>query len=323
MLRVLLVGIIGAFLAWGGYWFFGSRAVEREATAWIAATPEASVESLRVRGFPNRFDLTLTQPVYDTPDLAWSAPFAQVFALSYKPNHVLVVFPHDQSLRVLGADWMLNSSDMRASLVARASSEIGLDRANLVIEALRARGVSGDSLRADKVRLASRALDDDPHAHEIGAEVLGLRPPPGFLAQVDPNGALPPVIERVHLDGVVRFGRPLYRAAGSDARIEALDLRGLTIDWGAVSLNAEGALQVDGAGQVAGDVSVTLANWRLLLDGLRAAGLWDPGMDPLILGLLGGLAREDGDETTLTLPLTAQGGTLYLGPFALGRLPVL
>ncbi|MCC5985710.1 MAG: DUF2125 domain-containing protein [Rhodobacteraceae bacterium] len=323
MLRGLLIGIIVAFLAWGGYWAFGSRALERTVGDWIAATPEASAENVRVRGFPNRFDLTLTRPAYESPALGWTAPFAQVFALSYKPHHMIAVFPHDQSLRLNGTDWAISSSDMRASLVTQVSGQPELDRATLVIEALRARGITGEALQADTVRIASRKLDDDPLAHELGIEVLGLRLPPEALALADPAGALPAEVARLHLDAVIRFDRPLDVGGGPSARVRGLEVRAGRAEWGAVTVHAEGALRADAAGLISGEMAVTVTEWERLMEGARAAGVWDAGADPLITGLLSGLAREDGDAATITLPLTADRGTLYLGPFPLGALPTL
>ena len=327
MLRVLLIGIIGAFLAWGSYWAFGSRALERSVGDWIAATPEATAEAVEVRGFPNRFDLTLTAPAYDSPALGWSAPFAQVFALSYKPHHMIAVFPHDQSLRINGADWAISSADMRASVVTKVSSQMAgqpeLNRATLVIDALRARGITGEALQAETVRIASRKLDDDPLAHDLGVEVLGLRLPPEVRALADPVGALPAEVARLHLDAVIRFDRPLDAAGASSARVRGLEVRAGRAEWGDVTLDAEGALEVDAAGLISGEMAVTVTEWQLLMEGARAAGVWDAGADPLISGLLSGLAREDGDETTITLPLAAERGTVYLGPFPLGALPTL
>ena len=324
MLRAVLVVIVGAFLAWGGYWFVGSRALERAVDDWIVKTPEARAEALSVRGFPNRFDVTVTNPVYETAALRWSAPFAQVFSLSYKPNHLLAVFPHDQVLRIHGVDWAVHSADMRASLVTRASADLTLDRATMVIDALRAQGLGGgDAFQARTVRVASRAVEDDPLAHEVGVEVLGLRLPPEVRALLDPAAALPPELDRLHVDATVHFDRPLDRMNGAQARAQGIDLRGLSADWGEIGLRGDGAFDIDDLGQISGEVEATITNWMQLLDVLRAGGLWDPGMDPMITGLLSGLAREDGDETTLTLPLSVQRGQLYLGMFPLGRLPAL
>jgi hypothetical protein len=62
----------------------------RAAEGWIA-----EYESDAHRGFPNRFDTTITGLDLADPEtgVAWSAPFFQILSLSYQPNHVIAVFP--------------------------------------------------------------------------------------------------------------------------------------------------------------------------------------------------------------------------------------
>ena len=86
-LTVILAGL------WGGWWLVGSRGVEAAARGWfdaeVAQGRVATYETLAVRGFPSRFDVTVTAPRLSDParGIGWQAPFVQVFSLSYKPWH--------------------------------------------------------------------------------------------------------------------------------------------------------------------------------------------------------------------------------------------
>ncbi|HSF64747.1 MAG TPA: DUF2125 domain-containing protein, partial [Paracoccaceae bacterium] len=102
-MRWLLWIVVAAATLWSGYWFAGSRALERgavQAIAMQAAQGFVSQADVSVQGFPNRFDLTLTEPRFGDParGLVWEAPFAQLFALSYKPWHLIAAFPPEQRL---------------------------------------------------------------------------------------------------------------------------------------------------------------------------------------------------------------------------------
>lgn len=74
-MRVILWLGLGLGVAWGGYWFVGSRAVEFQVTAIIADARnqgfEATTSAISVAGFPNRFDLTLTDPHFRDPASGW------------------------------------------------------------------------------------------------------------------------------------------------------------------------------------------------------------------------------------------------------------
>ena len=84
-MRILLalVGIVS--LAWGTYWFIGSAAMERGIVAWLeerrSENWQAEAAAVKTRGFPNRFDTTITDLELADPDsgIAWRAPFLQVF----------------------------------------------------------------------------------------------------------------------------------------------------------------------------------------------------------------------------------------------------
>jgi hypothetical protein len=104
-----------AATAWGAYWFVGARALDRRVAAVLAEHPAAEAESYQIRGFPNRFDLTVNAPRIQAGALQWQAPFLQVMALSYRPHHVIVVLPHDQTAQIAGG-----SSCCRAPTRARA-----------------------------------------------------------------------------------------------------------------------------------------------------------------------------------------------------------
>ena len=104
-MRLLLAVIVIAALGWSAYWVIGQRGLEqgladwfeaRRAEGWVAETSD-----LRVRGFPNRFDTGFSDLLLADPEtgLAWEAPYFQLSALSYRPNHVIAVWPEEQRSR--------------------------------------------------------------------------------------------------------------------------------------------------------------------------------------------------------------------------------
>ena len=88
---------------WGGYWFVGSSALESATLRGVddlrAQGNTLDYSDLSLQGFPNRFDMTVTDPVFVSAQngFGWKAPFVQSFALSYRPNEVIVVFPDSQT----------------------------------------------------------------------------------------------------------------------------------------------------------------------------------------------------------------------------------
>ena len=88
-MKKLLVLIVTLAALWAGYWFVGAAGVKAGFAVWFDARQsegwQAEYSDLSVKGFPNRFDTTLTDPALADPatGLAWSAPFVQLFALHH------------------------------------------------------------------------------------------------------------------------------------------------------------------------------------------------------------------------------------------------
>lgn len=323
-MRLMLIAIILAAIGWSGYWFVGARAVGHNTAAWFTSQPDAEYEALTLRGFPNRFDLTVTGPQLAEPvrGLGWSAPFLQVFALSYRPHHVIAVWPHEQSLHLPGETVMLGSADLRASLVVSPDDNLALDRATLVGNGLRLVSDLGWSARAEELRAALRRNGESTHSHDFAVELTGLAPELGLMALLDPSGQLPARIDMLRLDLTTELDRPLDRhAAQHPPQLTGFVLHEARLDWGETRLRLAGAVQIDRLGLASGGLTLTAEGWEALTAGLEASGLLDARTAAwLNLGLAG---LEPTEEGAVEMPLTLRNGVLWFGPMALAELPPL
>ncbi len=319
MIWGLLALAVLATAGWGGYWFVGARALERAVPQMLAANSALSADSHAVRGFPNRFDLTLTEPRLDTPDLAWQAPFVQLFALSYRPHHLIAVFANDQSGRVLGHEVTLHVDDMRASVVMEPTAALPLDRVALVAEQPRLRAEDATHL-ADSARFASRALE--PHRHEVAVEVAQVIPDAALMARLDPAAHWPRRFERAGISAELEFDRALDRLAldGPSPEVTGLVLTGAQLHWDGVQIDGNGRLERGVTGLLSGEMTVTVQGWAALMDHVRAAGLIVPEQEALMLFVLRALV-DPADADRLLATFTVQDGMVMLGPLTLGFLP--
>jgi hypothetical protein len=321
MLRILMVVAVVAAAAWGAYWVVGSRALDRTVTQILNGHPSFAAESHHVQGFPNRFDLTLTEPRLQSGALLWQAPFLQVFALSYRPHHLIVVLPHDQHVVVAGQEAVLHSEDARASLVMSPERMLPLERVALVIQTPLLQ-LDGASHAADAVRIASRS--DDARLHETVIEIESAFPDPALMDELDPGGHLPRRFDVVRLDGQVQFDRPLDRTAlnGTPPRPTAMELTGARLRFEDVDLHATGAVEADETGRLSGPISLTVIGWPALLQRLSEAGFIDPDQAGFLRPMLAGMADPERPER-IELSLTLREGALSVGPVTLARIPPL
>ena len=309
-------GILGVVLVlaglWGGYWFVGARALDQGARGWIAAQQGAGrvldYADLSVSGFPNRFDLTLSEPRLEdaVSGLGWQAAFVQVFSLTYKPWHVIAAFAPEQRLHWAGHDATLTADKLQASLIVTPNTALALDR--LVI--------AGDGLRLDlgaplpvtvaEARLATRADPTRPNGHQVGLSLTTIGGLPAL-------SGVPPVIETISISANLGLTAPLDRFAGQTRpTITSLDLREGLLRWGEVGIFARGSLTTDADGIATGEITLRLEQWRQALNFAAALGIVDPQS---VAGLAQAgqfLGASSGTPDVIDLPLgfSARGVTI-------------
>lgn len=330
-MRILLVVVVLAALGWGGYWFVGAQAVERGLSAWIEDRREdgwvAEYSDLNTAGFPNRFDTTITRLDLADPEtgLAWSAPFFQILALSYRPNHVIAVWPNEQTIATPLEKIEVTSEKMQGSVVLRPGPSLELDHANFVLDNFSLQSTQGWSAQVENGRFATRRTVGREDAHDIAFQANELRPSRDVLALLDRTGGLPEVFESMLIKTTVAFDAPWNRFAIEDARpqITAFELNELSARWGEMDLQAAGKLTVDASGQPDGKITVRAKNWREMLRIAVATGAVAEVFAPTIERALELLAGMSGKPETLDAPLTFGNGRMSLGPIPLGPSPSL
>ncbi|MGS4944324.1 DUF2125 domain-containing protein [Meridianimarinicoccus sp. RP-17] len=328
-MRILLAVILVAAVAWAGYWFLGAQAVERGLRGWLdARTAEGwvvSVERLETAGFPNRFDTTLTGVELADPATgwAWQAPFFQTLALSYRPNHVIAVWPDSQTLATPLQRMDIGSDRMRGSLVFAGGTAFTLDRATVEMSAVTLESNAGwQAAMADNQLALRRTPAKAGHSYDIAFDATDLALPDGLAARLGQGANVGDVVQRLSMEAQVEFDAPWDRRAIEDRRPQPtrIDLTLARASWGGLDLRLAGTLDVDTAGVPTGSVTIKATNWREMLDMATAAGLVPANLARLLEGGLAQMARMNGNPDTLDVPLrfaegrVSLGGLLPLGP---------
>lgn len=321
-MRALLWVVLAAAAVWTGYWWVGASQIESGVTAWIAAQPPGvvSASGVEVQGIPNRFDLTVSDLVLADPaqGIEVSSPFVQVYAMTWKPWHVIAALPSAQVITLPDQKVTLASDSLRASLQLHPSTDLALNE--LVGEA---RGVVVTSDAGWQVGLPAgliSAAEDVTRAnsYRLGLKLSGLVPDAGLmqaLAAVD----LPATVEEIYLDADALLTAPLDRYA-AEARVEmrGLEIADLRVDWGALKFAAKGALTAGPDGLAEGEIALRVEGWKRLPPILVALGLVKPDVAPTVERALGIFAQ--GGEV-LQIKLICKDGQMLLGPLPLGPAP--
>jgi hypothetical protein len=329
-MRKLLVTLVVLTLLWSGYWFAGASVIRSAVADLLAAQAErgvtAETAALAVAGFPNRFDLTAEGIRFADPasGVGWQAPFAQVFAMTWKPWHIIAALPPEQTVILPDQEVTIASEGLRASVRARPGLDLPLVLAVAESGPLSARSSLGWSVSLDKAVLSLAAATAAPATYDIAADIAGLAPDPALVRRLAPEGGLPAAISGFRLRATAGLTAPLDRHAGvTKPRLATVTLSDLQLAWGEVVLTAEGGIAPDDRGLAAGRIDLTVANWRRVMPILVAAGTVRPELARTAETMLEGLAKQSGDPEVLKLPLVLKDGWMSLGPLPLGPAPAL
>lgn len=301
--------ILGLFLAvallWGGYWFWGAAQVRTHAQGWMSE--QGVTGQISVIGFPNRFDLTVTNPAVQRDGIGYSAPFFQVFAMTWKPWHLIAAFAPSQEITLLDQTLTLSSPHLLASVLMNpiggfALREVRLDGTKVALESS-----NGWHIDAAHVTAAMDA-QGDPMSPRIGGRLTDFTTPV-------PVAGLTDLIALASFDANLHLLSPLDGTT-TGASILAIDLNDARLNWGDFGMTAKGRLAPDAQGMVSGDIRVTLRGAQHLSQILLGLGLVKPDQ---IANLDKGLAvMGGGAEITFTL----SGGMIRIGPIPIAATPV-
>lgn len=335
-MRKLLFLLIAMVALWSGYWFVGSNAVRDGVTGFFtdAAAQGLVAENtgVTVAGFPNRFDLTidglrLADPASGT---AWEAPFVQVFAMTWKPWHIIAAFPPEETVTLPDQAVKITSDGMKASLRAKPSTDLPLAEVRLAGTSLALASDQGWTLGMGDFTVGLRA---DPAlgdaGYELGFDLAPLTPDPAFLAALKavsipdlPASDLPATVESLWGSVYLSFSAPLDRHAGeAKPFLTRVEVNQFNFAWGQLAASAKGLVQADDQGFAAGEITVDVTNWDRLPALLVAAGAVTPEMAPTIARGMQALAAQTPEPTVLSLTLKLADGRMSFGPFPLGPAP--
>jgi hypothetical protein len=331
-MRILVGVVLALFIAWSGYWVVGQRAIKGQIGTILAADlPEGMTfeqTDYRVAGFPNRFDLNVTAPRYldALTGWGWSADFAQVFAMTWKPWHLIAALPHDQQIATPFGPVDLVSQRFVASLRVAPSIEVSFEEAVLEVEAARLTAAFLPPITVDKLVVALKQEPAQGPAYRLGVQAANLTP---LIAQATGGN-----LTTGQLDVVFYTTVPLDRNLGAPntepqsaeqglVELTGLDLRRLSLDWGPVTVSGSGRLVRISGGFAEGEIALKVSGWQDLAARLADFGFLRPEIAPTISVALDLIAKEQGYPSILDLPLRFKSGRSYLGPLPLGLAPML
>ncbi|WP_420568496.1 DUF2125 domain-containing protein [Thalassovita sp.] len=330
-MKRLLIAIVILACVWAGFWLSASTGVKSGFKAWFedrrAQGWVAEYSDLSVTGFPNRVDTHFSDLQLADPRTgwAWEAPFFQMLALSYRPNHVIAVWPNKQLLATPTQKFDITSNSLQASVILDAGTRLPLNRANLVAETLTLQDRDGQATTMTSLRAAVSQDAEAPQTYRFAVESDDFAPPMSFRGLIGATDTLPRTFSALRAQFSVGFDAPWDLDAIEDRRPQPtrLDLSLAEARWGDLEIWLAGQADVDANGAMTGKFTIKLRNWRDILRMAVNSGQIPQGLGDQMEKGLGLLSQLAGNPNTLDVPLDIRRGVAFLGPIPVGQLPAL
>ena len=331
-MRGLITLVLVLSLGWSAWWLIGTTAQKTGIETWMEQRREAGwvaeVEEFKVTGFPNRFDSIFTDLSLSNPQAGWTweAPNFQLLALSYKPNHIIAVWPGRHSYSTRNDTITITSSLFRGSLIFKPDTALSLDRMQLETTDLILAGETdwrASAKEASVAFFAHNAPDLPPNSYDLYVKALEFSPPATWRDTVDEGGVLPETIPEVILDATLTYDNPWDRFAieQTNPRLTAIQIRDLRFLWGELNLNGKGSININDDGYMEGDFTLQAQKWRELLDVIIAAQLLTPDFATSLDRGISVVAALAGNPDDIEIKLRFNGGLTYIGAIPIGPAP--
>jgi hypothetical protein len=336
--RVLALSCIAIVLSAGGalsaYWLWSADRLAERIAAWSEQQRtrgyEVSYRGPVIGGYPFGLTARIEEPRVASPrGWRWQGPSVSGRAALWDPFTIELDFSglHRVTDTRNEAAAPVEAEGERATAVVHLESSGRVDRAKAEVAGLTIRR-SGEVLTAERAAVGLGPLR--PAAGGRPQELALTGDADGITLPEDGAGPLGPALQRLAFAAALLGEIPpggrremlsQWREAGGRLEIGRLELV-----WGTLALQGEGSLALDPQLRPSGKIDARMSGLSETMDRLVAAKLLRSDRARLVKIALRALADgTDGEgRPVVALPITLQGGRLYLGPAPVLRLsPVL
>ena len=169
----LTLGLVSFIvLIWSAYWFLGAQKNKTRVTDWIFEQQDRGwfmeFDGLKQIGYPNRFDITLSNLDIRSPEgaISWQGSFLQNLRLSYKPNHSIIVFPKRHNFSLGKNVFNISNENARASVIKGAAQEY-----RIILE-LKSLEISNENFKIE-IPKAQLAVLQEANQHKLHIKLVG------------------------------------------------------------------------------------------------------------------------------------------------------
>ncbi len=326
------------FALWSSWWFVAADQAVMGAKAWVAEQNKAGFkikwQEIETSGYPFHLQIKLANPVIEWQgSWRWSTPSLILDATLWNWSDITITGDHKHRIFLARGSQLHNFDISVDTLSVGITLDAALDKAlveninayitvfNLSEDQHLIAGFDSAQIKIDVPEFLGARADDIVGALDV--KLHGLEIPE--LSET-PLGS---ELQRLALRAELLGGPPTDLKPGSLTKWRdqggVIEIRYLTLGYGAVELEASGTMALDRELQPVGSMVAKVQGYSNAINAMQRARMISSAEALGAKIVLGTLARKDpaNGRSILDIAISLQQQTLHAGPIALTKLPTV
>ena len=324
MVKIAGYAAIAIAIVYSGYWFIAASFIKTRIDLAFSHKPpigRLNLGDITVTGFPQNFDINIRDfSLAHDNTFRWSTPGARLSAASLDPTRLDIDLSRPHAIGGRWGDMVLDTERAQVIALFGKTTLLPLQDLRFALEGAKLGHSNGLGLAAEKIIAVIKNREgEDPGVYSVETEITGTD-----ITKIFPE--LPNNYRRL---GPIRGSANIFFTSGwaaGDLTASLPVFRGailekLSASIGNSELNLNGTLQINPDSSVSGNVTLTITQWRELLNLAKLVGKIDGEGEEVFAEILSEVEALSGKPGTLELPLVIKNGAVTYGVFTLGVIP--
>ena len=312
------------FLIWTVYWTVSAYAIEHGISLAIedpkVSKTEMQFEVASVVGYPQAFSVGFSDIMIGSKgSFKWATKEANLEAKSYLPNKISLDISKPHSISGPFGSFEVDANVANLVILFQPNFQLSLGNLDGLFENIILSFGGLPDTRIDMVSTRVEASPIDKTSYSLSAKIKGFDLS-DILVDLESDYQYIPNISFIAEVGLTH---PLDRYVIYEAapKVKVLTLQEALINYGATSISINGELTVNDSEKLDGNFTLKVQGWKILFNLAKEVGFINTDLEEFFYKVLSGIAKQDGSEDTLNLPLNIKNNTVSYGVLTLGVLP--
>lgn len=322
-MRLVALLIIFLIFLWSFFWWAGSQQIYKSVQTWFHEEKEAGkrqYERISLRGFPNRFDLSIENVnIIDKDDqFSISTELIQLLRLIYNRNHIIGTIKPPINLKIKGKRFEIDGDWLKSSFKFKPGTQV----ASLIFQGKNLTLTNNNDVwkSTDFLVAVEKAEGLDPTNYNLHITINNITLQSNNVVTDTQSPLVGPTIKKISINSAIKLSYPLDTIFTKNSIKELNGLK-MEMEWGLIKSSLNGNLKFSNHNLLSGTLEIALINWNNLIFNLRKENILDDKLLKKIKAAMTFIASQKvQQQKSIALTIKVKDNLIFLGPLRIGKI---